>query len=139
MQFAVSDYSLALISLLGFVLIVLLQSALVGAAKAKANLTPGAEPDANYASTVYRANRSHQNGVEVLGAAGTVLIVAILVQVSATVANWAMLIFLLTRVLYVVIYAQNLGKPVQGLRTFAFVAGWAMLVLLAVMSILALL
>lgn len=139
MHFAVSDYSLALISLLVFVLIVLLQSALVGAAKAKANLTPGAEPEANYSSTVYRANRSHQNGVEVLGAAGIVLVLVMLTSVSATVTNWAMLIFLITRIVYVVIYAQNLGKPVQGLRTFAFVTGWAMLVLLAVMSIIKLL
>lgn len=139
MSLAVSDYSLALISLLVFVLIVLLQSALVGAAKAKANLTPGCEPEANYSSTVYRANRSHQNGVEIMPAAGIVLILAIMAGVSATLTNWAMLIFLVTRILYVVIYAQNLGKPVQGLRTFAFVAGWAMLVLLAVMSIIKLL
>ncbi|MGR3620669.1 MAPEG family protein [Pseudophaeobacter sp.] len=135
MDIVVSDYSLALISLLVFVLIVLFQSALVGAAKAKAKVLPGGEPAADYSSSIYRLNRSHQNGVEIMPAAGIVLAAAILAGVSASVANGVMIFFLITRVLYVVVYAQSLGNPVQGLRTFAYVEGWAALIVLAVMAI----
>ena len=44
----VSDYSVAIISLLVFVLIVLLQSAMVGAAKASAGVAPGGAPETDY-------------------------------------------------------------------------------------------
>ncbi len=132
-------YSVAIISLLTFVLIVLVQSAMVGGSKAKAGLTPGSEPDADYSSSVYRMNRSHQNGVEILPAAAVALFVAILLGVSSWWVNLLMGIFLLSRLIYIYIYAQNVGKPTQGVRTIAFVTGWATLVVLCIMSIWALL
>jgi uncharacterized MAPEG superfamily protein len=127
-----------IISLLIFVLIVLVQSALVGAGKAKAGLTPGSDPETDYASGIYRLNRSHQNGVEIMPAAAVALIVPILVGVSSWWVNLLMALFLLTRIIYVVIYAQNVGKPTQGVRTMIFVAGWATLVILCLMALWAL-
>ena len=131
----IASYGLGIISLLVFVLIVLLQSAMVGAGKAKAGLIPGSDPDANYENALYRLNRSHQNGVEIMPAAGIALLFAILLGVSSWWVNLLMGLFLLTRVVYVLIYAQNVGKPTQGVRTGVYVAGWAMLVILCVMSI----
>ncbi len=135
MEEMVSEYSLALISLLVFVVIVLLQSALVGAAKAGAGLPPGCTPAADYDDRVYRLHRSHQNGVEIMPAAAVALFAAMLTGVSAGWANALMGVFLLTRLGYILVYARSLGAPTQGLRTFTYVAGWAMLVILCLMSI----
>ena len=128
-------YGLGITSLLIFVLINLVQGALVGAQKAGANMAPGAEPSSDYDDNIYRANRSHQNGVEVMAAAGIALIIAMLVGVSAFWVNLLMAIFLVTRILYILVYAQKIGKPAQGTRTMVYVAGWATLVILCVMSI----
>ncbi|KAE9628845.1 MAPEG family protein [Parasedimentitalea maritima] len=134
----VAAYSVALISLLVFVLVVLLQSALVGAAKAKANMTPGSNPEPDYDNSVYRLNRSHQNGIEIMPAVAVGVFACILTGVSAWWVNLLMVLFLVLRLIYVLIYAQNVGKATQGARTFVFVAGWAMVVALCVLSILAL-
>ena len=134
----VTAYSVALISLLVFVLVVLLQSALVGAAKAKANMTPGSNPEADYDNPVYRLNRCHQNGVEIMPAIAIGLFACILIGVSAWWVNLLMVLFLVLRLIYILIYAQNVGKPTQGVRTFVYVAGWAMVVGLCGMSIWAL-
>jgi uncharacterized MAPEG superfamily protein len=130
-----NDYSPGLISLLIFVLIVLVQSALVGAAKASAGLTPGCSPDPDYDDRVYRLNRSHQNGVEIMPAAAVAFFAAVLTGVTAFWVNGLMAVFLLTRLVYVLVYARSLGTPTQGLRTFTFVAGWAMLVILCGLSL----
>ena len=132
-------YAPGLIALLIFVLIVLLQAALVGAGKAKAGLVPGSEPEADYDNALYRANRSFQNGVEIMPAAALAALVAVMVGVSSWWFNLLLGLFLLLRIVYVVIYAQNVGKPTQGVRTFAYVAGWACIVALCVMDILKLL
>ncbi|MDF1607551.1 MAPEG family protein [Hoeflea sp. YIM 152468] len=131
----IAAYSTGMISLLIFVLIVLLQSALVGAGKAKAGLVPGSDPAADYDNGLYRLNRSHLNGVEIMPAAGIALFAAILTGVSSWWVNLLMALFLLARIVYVAVYARNVGKPVQGVRTFVYVAGWAMLVVLCVMAI----
>ena len=131
----VAEYGHAIVALLLFVLIVLVQSALVGAGKAKAGITPGGNPEADYTSSLYRLNRSHQNGVEMLAAAAIATFAAIALGVSSWWVNVLMSVFFVTRVIYVIIYARNVGKPVQGLRTFAFVAGWACIVVLCLMSI----
>jgi uncharacterized MAPEG superfamily protein len=131
----VTGYSSALVALLIFVLIVLLQSALVGAAKAQSGLTPGCTPEADYDNRVYRLNRSHQNAIEIMPAASIALFACILTGASAWWVNLLMILFLLLRVLYVLVYAQNIGKVTQGPRTFVYVAGWATIVALCLMAI----
>lgn len=135
----VAAYSTGIISLLIFVLIILVQSALVGAAKSKAGLVPGATPKNDYSDRVYRLHRCHQNGVEILAAAAIVLFAGILVGVAPFWVNLLMALFLIFRLIYVYVHVQSVGKPVQSVRTFVYVAGWAMLVVLCVMSILKLL
>jgi len=135
----IAAYSTAIISLLVFVLIVLLQSALVGAGKAKLGLAPGGTPENDYDNSLYRLNRCHQNGVEIMAAAAVALFASILVGVSSWWVNLLMMIFLLTRIAYIFVYARSIGKPAQGTRTFTYVAGWAMLVVLCIMAILKLL
>lgn len=131
----VAAYSVGIISLLVFVLIVLVQSALVGACKAKAGLTPGSAPDNDYDNNLYRLNRSHQNGVEIMAAAAVALFASILVGVSSWWVNLLMGLFLVLRIVYVLVYAGNVGKPTQSVRTLVYVAGWAMPVVMCVMAI----
>ncbi|MFT7057759.1 MAG: putative MAPEG superfamily protein [Pseudorhodobacter sp.] len=133
----ITAYSAAILSLLAFVLIVLVQGAVVGASKAKAGLPPGATPANNYNDTLYRLNRSHQNGVEIMAAAATALFACILLGVSSWWVNLLMALFLLLRIAYILVYAQNIGKPSQGLRTGVYVAGWAMIVVMCLMAIVA--
>jgi uncharacterized MAPEG superfamily protein len=128
-------YAFGIISLLVFVLIVLVQSAMVGAGKASAGLVPGSEPEANYDNSLYRLNRSHQNGVEILPAAAVVVLIGMLVGVSSWWFNLLMGLFLLLRIVYVFVYAKSIGKPTQGVRTGVYVASWAMLVILCLMEI----
>lgn len=128
-------YAPGLIALLIFALIVLLQAALVGAGKAKAGLVPGSEPEADYDNALYRLNRSFQNGVEIMSAVAFAALVGVMVGVSSWWFNLLLVLFLLLRILYVVVYARSIGKPTQGLRTFAYVAGWACIVILCVMDI----
>jgi len=72
-------------------------------------------------------------------AAAIALFACILTGVSATWVNLLMAFFLATRLGFVVVYSRNLGQASQGLRTFTYVAGWAMLVLLCLLAIWALL
>ena len=131
----VTEYGHAIVALLLFVLIVVLRSAMVGAGKAKAGITPGSNPDADYSSSLYRLNRSHQNGVEIMAAAAIAVFVSIALGVSSWWVNVLMSAFLVTRVIYVLVYARSIGKPTQGVRTFTYVAGWACIVALCLMSI----
>ncbi|WP_380056671.1 MAPEG family protein [Falsihalocynthiibacter sp. SS001] len=131
----ISDYALAIISLLVFVLIVLLQAAMTGAAKAKVGATPGSTPKEDYENPLYRLNRSHQNGVENMSAAAIALFACILVGVASFWVNLLMLLFLLGRIAYVVVYSRSMGNPTQGIRTIVYVFSWAMLVILCVMAI----
>lgn len=134
-----APYAVAMISLLVFVLIVLLQSALVGAGKAKAGLVPGADPDPDYNNAMYRMDRAHQNGVEILPAAATALFASVMLGVSAGWVNLLMALFLVFRILYILVYSKNMGKPSQGTRTMVYVASWAMIVALCVLAIVSLL
>ncbi|MGR3760711.1 MAPEG family protein [Roseobacteraceae bacterium NS-SX3] len=129
-----AGYSAAILSLLVFVLITLVQSAMVGAAKANASLTPGSSPDADYGSPVYRLNRAHQNSIEIMPAAAIAVFACILTGASAVWVNALMVIFLLTRVFYIFVYVRNVGKPVQGVRTYTFAAGWTVLGILCLMA-----
>ena len=134
----VAAYNWALIALLVFVLVTLLQSALVGAQKASEKITAGGNPDNDYASSVYRWNRSHQNAVENAALIAIALAACIAAGVSAWWVNLLMLLFLLFRLVHSVVLVQKFGGEVQSIRTFAYVASWAVNLVLAVMAIVAL-
>ena len=136
---AVAPYSLALVALLVFVIVTLLQSALVGAKKAGASITAGATPDADYESAVYRLNRAHQNAVENAALITIALGACIAAGVSPWWVNALMGLFLLFRLLHTLFLVQKIGGEVQSLRTFAYVASWAVNLILAIMAICALL
>ena len=131
----ITEYGHAIVALLLFVIIVLVQGALVGAGKAKAGLTPGSNPENDYSNALYRLHRSHQNGTEIMAAAAVVMFASIALGVSSWWVNVLMSAFLVLRIAYIFVYSSNIGKPTQGLRTFVYVAGWACIVALCFMSI----
>jgi uncharacterized MAPEG superfamily protein len=131
----VTEYSPAIISLLVFVLIVLFQGAFVAAGKTKAGLAPGNTPKDDYGDSLYRLNRSHQNGLEIMASAAVAVFACILAGASAWWVNLLTGLFLLTRIAYLFVYTRNIGKPSRSVRSFVFVAGWAMLVALCIMAI----
>jgi uncharacterized MAPEG superfamily protein len=134
----IASYNWGLIALLVFVLVTLLQSAMVGAKKAGASITAGATPDSDYDNNVYRINRSHQNAVENAALIAIALAACIATGVSAWWVNLLMGLFLLFRLLHTFVLVQKIGAEVQSLRTFAYVASWAVNVILAAMAIYAL-
>ena len=134
----VEPYAWGIVAALVFILIVLVQGALVGAGKASADVTPGAEPDKDYTLALYRSHRAHQNGVENIGAIGVTLVICILAGVSAWWVNLLMGLYLLFRLVYIYVYQSGMGKPAQSTRTFVYVAGWAVNVVLILMAIWAL-
>lgn len=135
----VAAYGLGLIALLLFVLVTLLQSALVGAKKASAKITAGGNPENKYDNEVYRWNRAHLNAVENAALIAIALAACIAAGVSAFWVNLLMWLFLLFRLAHSFVLIQKIGGEVQSLRTFAYVAAWAVNVILAVMAIVALL
>ena len=70
-----------------------------------------------------------------MAAAAIALFACIMTGVSAWWVNLLMILFLVLRVLYVLVYAQNIGKATQGPRTFVYVTGWATIVVLCLMAI----
>jgi uncharacterized MAPEG superfamily protein len=139
MMESLAPYSWAIISLLVFVIVTLIQAALVGAKKASAELTAGGTPENDYESALFRTNRAHQNAVENAALIAIALAACIAIGVSAWWVNLLMGLFLLFRLMHTVILLQNIGGEVQSLRTFAYVASWAVNVVLAIMAIVALL
>lgn len=133
----VAPYSWAIISLLVFVVITLFVSAIVGARKASAKLTAGGNPENNYDDGLYRLNRAHQNAVENAALIAIALAAAIVTGVSPWWTNLLLGLFLLFRVLHTLFLVMNMGKEVQGLRTFAYVASWSCNLILAIMAVVA--
>ena len=58
--------------------------------------------------------------------------------VSAWWVNLLVGVYLILRLIYAGVYLQNMGVPHRGIRTFTYVAGWAINVALIVMAIVAL-
>lgn len=134
-QFAA--YSHALAALIGFAVIVLALSPFSALAKQKAGLEPGATPVANYADKAYRLNRAYLNGCETLPAYLTVTLVAILAGASPFWVNLLAALVLVARVLMVIVHITGTGRAQAGLRTVFYVSGWALMLGLAILALVA--
>ena len=134
----IAAYNWGLIALLVFVLITLVQSALVGGKKAAAKLTAGSDPKSDYDSSLYRWHRAHQNAVENAALIFIALVACIFAGVSPWWVNLLMILFLVFRVAHSFILIQKIGAEVQSIRSYSYVAAWAVNIILAVMAIVAL-
>ena len=134
---AYAQYSHAIASLVIFTLIVLFMSPFSALAKAGKGLAPGATPQQDYSDKAYRLNRAYLNGTETLPAFLAVTVAAILLGANPFWVNLLASVALVARVVMLVIHLQGIGKPNSGLRSMAYVGGWACMVILGLMALVA--
>ena len=132
-QFAVYGHAIA--SMMGVALLALLLSPLSAMKKTAAGLAPGATPEQDYSSPVYRWHRCYGNLTESIGTFGLVVVGAMLAGVDPAWVNWLASLYFLSRVLLAVVHLSGIGKPDMSLRSFTYVAGWAMLAILAIKTL----
>ncbi|UWQ52577.1 MAPEG family protein [Leisingera caerulea] len=134
---AFAAYSHALAALVIFTLIILALSPVSALAKQKAGLAPGATPDEDYAVKAYRLNRVYLNGCETLPAFLTVTLAAFLAGAAPFWVNLLASLALVSRLIMIVIHLRGSGKPHGGLRSVSYVIGWACMVGLALLTLVA--
>ncbi len=132
-----AEYSHAIASLVIFTLIVLGLSPFSALAKQGKGLAPGATPEQDYADKAYRLNRAYLNGTETLPAFLTVTLAAILLGVSPFWVNLLASVALVARIAMLVLHLRGMGNPHGGLRSVAYVAGWACMFILGLMALVA--
>ena len=130
-------YSHAIVSLAAVALISLLQNLHVGLRRGKEGLAPDAKIPDSYDSAFFRIYRTYANGTEAHPVFAITVIAAILAGASAFWVNLLASLFLLLRLGYWWVYVSGTGKPHAGLRSFVFIAGWAVNLLLALIAIIA--
>ncbi len=134
---AFTAYSHALASVALFAVIVMLLSPLSAVKKGGKGLAPGAEPPQDYSDPVYRMHRAFQNGADTLGIFVAVTGVAILTGVSPFWVNLLASLVFVSRVIMLVIHLRGVGSPHNGPRSFAYVAGWLCMMILAILGLVA--
>lgn len=134
---ALAAYSHALAALIAFALIVLALSPFSALAKQNRGLAPGATPAEDYSDRTYRLNRAYLNGCETLPTFLTVTVAAMLAGAAPFWVNLLASLVLVTRIAMLAVHLTGAGKPHTGLRTVFYVAGWACMIVLALLALLA--
>ena len=132
-----AEYSHAIASLVLFTLVVLALSPFSALAKAGKGLAPGATPEQDYSDKAYRLNRAYLNGTETLPAYLAVTVAAMLAGASPVWVNFLASLVLVARVIMLVVHLKGIGKPHSGLRSVFYVLGWACMVALGVLALVA--
>ena len=132
-QFAA--YGHAIVALAATALLGLILSPLSAMRKTAIGLAPGCEPPADYGSSVYRWHRAYCNLSESIGFFAAATIAAILAGASPFWVNLFAALFFLSRLVVAFVHVRGIGKPDMSARSFTYVAGWLMCVLLALMAI----
>ena len=135
----VTEYGHAIVAMAGTAILGLILSPLSALRKSKIGLAPGCQPEADYTSSVYRWHRAYQNTAETIGFFAAVVLAAILAGANPFWVNLFASIFFVSRLAHAFLHIQGIGKPNAGARSFAYVAGWLMCLLLALMAIFAVL
>jgi uncharacterized MAPEG superfamily protein len=132
-QFA--QYGHAIVALAAMAAFGLLLGPISGMRKRAHGLTPGAEPKADYADPCYRWHRAQQNTAEIIGPFAAVVLAAILAGANPFWVNLLASLFFVSRVLLTFVHVKGIGKPDVSLRSFTYIAGWLMCLILAILAI----
>lgn len=124
-------YTAALMSIAGVAVIGLVLGPAAAKAKERENVPSGASPPPDYGSRTYRLYRAHMNAIENVGLFSSVTLAAMLLGARPLLVNLLAGLFLLSRVAHVVVHVGGIGAASFGPRTFAFIFGWIMMLLLA--------
>lgn len=130
-----APYGHAIVALAGVALLTLLMSPLSAMRKSSEGIVPGAQPEADYASGAYRWHRAYGNLAESVGTFVAVTLAAMLAGASPFWVNLLASAFLAIRVALAVVHIKGIGKPDMSVRSFTYVAGWLICVILAILAI----
>ncbi|WP_419908006.1 MAPEG family protein [Hoeflea sp.] len=136
---ALAPYGGSIIGLMITGIVIMVLTPAVAARKASAAITPGAEPEKVYDDALYRLHRCHANAVENYAQFAIPTLFAMLLGASVT---WVAILVWATvaaRLLYTVVYLQNIGQPAQSIRSFVYVASWIFNIAMVILVILAVL
>ncbi|RBW63079.1 MAPEG family protein [Ruegeria sp. A3M17] len=132
-----AEYSHAIASLVVFTLIILALAPFSALAKQGKGLAPGATPEQDYSDKAYRLNRAYLNGTETLPAYVAVTVAAMLLGVNPFWVNLLASVALIARIVMLVIHMRGIGQPHSGIRSVSYVVGWACMVVMGVMALVA--
>lgn len=132
-QFA--EYGHAIVAMAGTAVFGLLMSPLSAIKKQKLGLAPGCSPEADYSTQVYRWHRAYLNLAETMGYFVAVTVAAILAGANPFWVNLLASVFFISRIILAVVHIKGIGKPNMSVRSFTYVAGWLMCLILALMAI----
>ena len=130
-----SEYGHALAAMSGVAVLLLLLSPLSAMRKQASGVTPGAQPAADYSDSSYRWHRTYANLTEAIGPFAAVTLAAILAGANPFWVNLLASLFLVIRLVVTVVHITGVGKPVNGMRSFIYIAGWASCLGLAYLAI----
>lgn len=122
----------AFLALLLLAIMQLVLSFMVGTAKGKAGIAPGAIPEGALESDDYRLHRTHINSVENLTPITITVVLGAIIGASALVMSIGAWLYLICRVIYNVIYVRNVKLGPGALRSMVFGGAWAINILLAI-------
>ncbi|MGR3712102.1 MAG: MAPEG family protein [Shimia sp.] len=134
-QFA--EYGHAIASLAGMVLLWAVLNPLSSIIKEKAGAIPGGAPEADYAQPAYRWYRAYGNLVETAPFYTLAVGGAILAGASPFWVNLLASLVFVSRIAMAYVHCKGIGKASGGLRSYLFIFGWACLIALAILTIVA--
>ena len=130
-----AQYGHAIVAMAAIAMFGLILSPLSAMRKQALGLTPGSQPEADYADPCYRWHRAYQNLSETIGFFVAVVLAAILAGASPFWVNLLASLFFIVRVFLVFVHIKGIGKPNMSVRSFTYVAGWLICLALAIMAI----
>ncbi len=135
-----SDYRGALAAISVLVMIGLVQTVLSAYSKIVKDGQPaGAQAAGDHNDKVFRVWRAHMNSVEVMPFILGAIVLCILAGASPLWVNVLAWVYVAARIVFWVAYVGRIGKDAGGIRTIAFVTGWAVNLALAIMGLIAVL
>ncbi len=130
-------YSHAIVSVALVAVIAVVLAPLSATKKARLGLVAGATPEPDYSSLAYRCWRAHLNATETMGTFAAVTFAAILAGAPPFWVNLSASLYLVARLVHSFVHVRGIGAESFGIRTFAFIFGSAMSLLLAALTIVA--
>lgn len=135
-QFA--EYSHAIAALAFIVLIQLALSPAAGLSRNNSGKSAGAMPDPDYSDVKFRICRAYQNSAEMSGAFAGAILAAVLAGAPPLWINLFASLAVISRLVMVYVHIKGIGAGQEpGPRTFAYVFGWAMCLLIALFALIA--
>lgn len=132
-----AEYGHALASLAGLVLLWAVLNPLSSVIKEKAGVIPGGAPDTDYSAPAYRWYRAYANLTETAPFILMVVGTAMFAGVSPFWVNLLASLIFVARVIGTILHGKGIGAAARGPRSMFFIFGWACMIVLAVMTLIA--